>query len=200
MTLALHLSASALFPCCRRSEERAGVPPPRFLGLKFHFRSSPVIFGNLWSSLAPSDPAIGKLTNILKASVLAFVIPGVPNEAVARHLDRHGIAVRAGHPSFRAGEQRSPLAGVLQHARRSRCAGSRVAILITKLKSEGRRPGRMKSNGTWFACAQSSPAEFLRRLAPRRDLDVKRARTRLLRRRVNACALATYDAADPWCQ
>jgi len=32
-----------------------------------------------------------------KASVLAFVIPGVPNDAVARHLDQHGIAVRAGH-------------------------------------------------------------------------------------------------------
>ncbi|MFZ4587884.1 MAG: SufS family cysteine desulfurase [Terrimicrobiaceae bacterium] len=32
-----------------------------------------------------------------KASVLAFVIPGVPNEKIAAHLDRHGIAVRAGH-------------------------------------------------------------------------------------------------------
>jgi cysteine desulfurase/selenocysteine lyase len=28
---------------------------------------------------------------------LSFVIPGVPNEAVARHLDKNGIAVRAGH-------------------------------------------------------------------------------------------------------
>ncbi len=32
-----------------------------------------------------------------KASVLSFVIPGVPNERIANHLDRHGIAVRAGH-------------------------------------------------------------------------------------------------------
>ncbi|HSY43702.1 MAG TPA: cysteine desulfurase, partial [Candidatus Acidoferrum sp.] len=32
-----------------------------------------------------------------KASVLAFVISGVPNENIARHLDKHGIAVRAGH-------------------------------------------------------------------------------------------------------
>jgi SufS family cysteine desulfurase len=32
-----------------------------------------------------------------KASVLAFVIPGVPNESIARHLDKRGIAVRAGH-------------------------------------------------------------------------------------------------------
>lgn len=32
-----------------------------------------------------------------KASVLAFVIPGIPNEKIAAHLDHHGIAVRAGH-------------------------------------------------------------------------------------------------------
>jgi cysteine desulfurase/selenocysteine lyase len=36
-------------------------------------------------------------TAVSKASVLAFVIPGVPNESIARHLDKHGIAVRAGH-------------------------------------------------------------------------------------------------------
>ena len=36
-------------------------------------------------------------TAAIKASVLSFVIPGVPNESVARHLDKNGIAVRAGH-------------------------------------------------------------------------------------------------------
>ena len=36
-------------------------------------------------------------TAVSKASVLSFVIPGVPNESVARHLDKNGIAVRAGH-------------------------------------------------------------------------------------------------------
>jgi cysteine desulfurase / selenocysteine lyase len=36
-------------------------------------------------------------TALNKASVLSFVIPGVPNESVARHLDKNGIAVRAGH-------------------------------------------------------------------------------------------------------
>jgi SufS family cysteine desulfurase len=36
-------------------------------------------------------------TALNKASVLSFVIPGVPNESVARHLDKQGIAVRAGH-------------------------------------------------------------------------------------------------------
>jgi len=38
---------------------------------------------------------IGTASN--KASVFGFVIPGIPNERVARHLDQHGIAVRAGH-------------------------------------------------------------------------------------------------------
>jgi cysteine desulfurase/selenocysteine lyase len=36
-------------------------------------------------------------TAVHKASVLSFVIPGIPNENIARHLDKHGIAVRAGH-------------------------------------------------------------------------------------------------------
>ena len=36
-------------------------------------------------------------TAINKASVVSFVIPGIPIENIARHLDHHGIAVRAGH-------------------------------------------------------------------------------------------------------
>ncbi len=36
-------------------------------------------------------------TAAAKASVLSFVIPGIQNENIARHLDYHGIAVRAGH-------------------------------------------------------------------------------------------------------
>jgi cysteine desulfurase/selenocysteine lyase len=32
-----------------------------------------------------------------KASVLSFVIPGIPNDTIASHLDKQGIAVRAGH-------------------------------------------------------------------------------------------------------
>ena len=43
----------------------------------------------------PGLRPIGTATN--KASVLSFVIPGIPNENIARHLDNHGIAVRAGH-------------------------------------------------------------------------------------------------------
>lgn len=43
----------------------------------------------------PGVRPIGTAEN--KASVFGFVIPGVPNEQIAKHLDQHGIAVRAGH-------------------------------------------------------------------------------------------------------
>jgi cysteine desulfurase / selenocysteine lyase len=43
----------------------------------------------------PGLRPIGTAAN--KASVLSFVIPGMPNENIARHLDKQGIAVRAGH-------------------------------------------------------------------------------------------------------
>ena len=36
-------------------------------------------------------------TALNKASVLSFVIPGIPNDQIAKHLDKNGIAVRAGH-------------------------------------------------------------------------------------------------------
>lgn len=46
-------------------------------------------------STIPKLRPIGTATN--KASVLSFVIPGVSNDVIANHLDKHGIAVRAGH-------------------------------------------------------------------------------------------------------
>ena len=46
-------------------------------------------------SSIPGLRPIGTATN--KASVLSFVIPGVPNDRIAKHLDKNGIAVRAGH-------------------------------------------------------------------------------------------------------
>ncbi len=52
-------------------------------------------YGTQVLAAIPGLRPIGTAHN--KASVLAFVIPGVPNENIARHLDKHGIAVRAGH-------------------------------------------------------------------------------------------------------
>jgi cysteine desulfurase / selenocysteine lyase len=44
--------------------------------------------------IASSRP-IGTAAN--KASVLSFVIPGVSNDSIVRHLDKQEIAVRAGN-------------------------------------------------------------------------------------------------------
>ena len=46
-------------------------------------------------STVPGLKLIG--TAAQKASVLSFVIPGLPNEQIAQKLDKQGIAVRAGH-------------------------------------------------------------------------------------------------------
>ena len=77
----------------------------------------------------PGLRPIGTAAN--KASVLSFVIPGVPNESIARHLDKNGIAVRAGHhcaqPAIRhfgLESTRPPVARILQHARGSGRAGA----------------------------------------------------------------------------
>jgi selenocysteine lyase/cysteine desulfurase len=43
----------------------------------------------------PGLRPIGTAAN--KASVLSFVINGIPAEQVGKHLDQHGIAVRSGH-------------------------------------------------------------------------------------------------------
>lgn len=43
----------------------------------------------------PGIRPLGTAAN--KACVLSFVIPGIPNETIASHLDKQGIAVRAGH-------------------------------------------------------------------------------------------------------
>ena len=52
-------------------------------------------YGTQALATTPGLRPIGTAAN--KASVLAFVIPGVSNESIAKHLDKHGIAVRAGH-------------------------------------------------------------------------------------------------------
>jgi SufS family cysteine desulfurase len=52
-------------------------------------------YGQSALATIPGLRPIGTAHN--KASVLSFVIPGIPNEQIAKHLDKHGIAVRAGH-------------------------------------------------------------------------------------------------------
>ena len=54
-----------------------------------------VEYGAQLLATVPGLLPIGTAPN--KASVLSFVIPGRSNENIARYLDQHGIAVRAGH-------------------------------------------------------------------------------------------------------
>ena len=52
----------------------------------------------------PGLRPIGTAAN--KASVISFVIPGLENAAIAKHLDRDGIAVRAGHHCAQPAQRR----------------------------------------------------------------------------------------------
>ncbi len=53
-------------------------------------------------------------TAATKASVLSFVMDGMSNESVARHLDQHGIAVRAGHHCAQPTVRRYGLTGTVR--------------------------------------------------------------------------------------
>lgn len=63
-------------------------------------------------SLVPGLRPIG--TAAAKASVLSFVMNGISSESVARHLDRHGIAVRAGHHCAQPTVRRYGLTGTVR--------------------------------------------------------------------------------------
>ena len=53
-------------------------------------------------------------TAAAKASVLSFVMEGISNEKVARYLDQHGIAVRAGHHCAQPTVRRYGLTGTVR--------------------------------------------------------------------------------------
>jgi cysteine desulfurase/selenocysteine lyase len=54
-----------------------------------------LVYGTSILSAIPGLRLIGTAPH--KASVLSFVIDGVPTEQIGKHLDKHGIAVRSGH-------------------------------------------------------------------------------------------------------
>ncbi len=58
--------------------------------------------------LRPIGPAA------LKASVLSFVMNGISNDQVGRHLDRYGIAVRSGHHCAQPTVRRFGLEGTVR--------------------------------------------------------------------------------------
>jgi selenocysteine lyase/cysteine desulfurase len=60
----------------------------------------------------PGLRPIGTAAN--KASILAFVIPGMSNDSIARQLDKLGIAVRAGHHCAQPAQRHFGLEGTVR--------------------------------------------------------------------------------------
>jgi cysteine desulfurase/selenocysteine lyase len=53
-------------------------------------------------------------TAVAKASVLSFVLQDLPPERVGQHLNKHGIAVRAGHHCAQPTHRRYGLEGTVR--------------------------------------------------------------------------------------
>jgi cysteine desulfurase / selenocysteine lyase len=85
----------------------------------------------------PGLRPIGTARN--KASVLSFVIPGVSNESIARHLDKQGIAVRAGHHCAQPAQRHFGLESTVRPSLAFYNNHADVDALITALHSLPRR-------------------------------------------------------------
>ncbi|MBX3300963.1 MAG: cysteine desulfurase [Nitrospira sp.] len=78
-------------------------------------------------------------TAAVKASVLSFVMDGMPNEQIARHLDRHGIAVRAGHHCAQPTVRRFGLEGTVRPSLAFYNTRDEIDILVQALHDLRRR-------------------------------------------------------------
>jgi cysteine desulfurase / selenocysteine lyase len=87
-------------------------------------------------STIPGLQPIGTAVN--KASVLSFVIPGIPNERIARHLDAHGIAVRAGHHCAQPAQRHFGLESTVRPSLAFYNTAGEVDALVRALRLLGR--------------------------------------------------------------
>src|SRR5208282_3484869 len=85
----------------------------------------------------PGLRPIGTAAN--KASVLAFVILGVANESIARHLDKHGIAVRAGHHCAQPAQRHFGLESTVRPSLAFYNTREEVDTLVRALRPLGRK-------------------------------------------------------------
>jgi len=69
-----------------------------------------------------------------KASVLSFVIPGVDNGKIARHLDQQGIAVRAGHHCAQPAQRHFGLESTVRPSLAFYNTHAEVDALVTALR------------------------------------------------------------------
>lgn len=75
-----------------------------------------------------------------KASVLSFVIPGIPSESIGRHLDKHGIAVRAGHHCAQPAQRHFGLENTVRASLAFYNTREEVDTFIRVLRSFARNP------------------------------------------------------------
>ncbi|HEX5544352.1 MAG TPA: cysteine desulfurase, partial [Nitrospira sp.] len=78
-------------------------------------------------------------TAAVKASVLSFVIGGISNEQVGRHLDRYGIAVRSGHHCAQPTVRRFGLEGTVRPSLAFYNTRDEIDVLVRALHDLRRR-------------------------------------------------------------
>jgi cysteine desulfurase/selenocysteine lyase len=83
-------------------------------------------------STVPGLRLIG--TAAQKASVLSFVLEGVSNESVAKHLDHQGIAVRAGHHCAQPAQRHFGLESTVRPSLAFYNTRAEVNVLVSALK------------------------------------------------------------------
>lgn len=78
-------------------------------------------------------------TAAVKASVLSFVMDGISNEQVGRHLDRYGIAVRSGHHCAQPTVRRFGLEGTVRPSLAFYNTRDEIDVLVRALHDLRRR-------------------------------------------------------------
>lgn len=78
-------------------------------------------------------------TAAVKASVLSFVMDGLSNELVGRHLDRYGIAVRSGHHCAQPAVRRFGLEGTVRPSLAFYNTRDEIDVLVRALHDLRRR-------------------------------------------------------------
>lgn len=78
-------------------------------------------------------------TAAVKASVLSFVMDGISNEQVGRHLDQYGIAVRSGHHCAQPSVRRFGLEGTVRPSLAFYNTRDEIDVLVRALQDLQRR-------------------------------------------------------------
>ena len=96
-------------------------------------------------------------TAAAKASVLSFVIPGIPNDLIARGLDQRGIAVRAGHHCAQPSQRRFGIESSVRPSLAFYNTHDEVDQLVAGIREISREHGqRSKPAAAWWESGGST--------------------------------------------